>query len=69
MTTADIIERVAMAIYADSYTDYGTCTAKVWKRTSEPQRQMMRQAAVAAIAAYASAYVEHYRDGAEGIFS
>lgn len=45
----DLIETVAMTIYCDSYTDYGTCSPERWKRTSEGQRKFFRGQAKAVI--------------------
>ena len=44
-----IVERMAMAIYADSFRQYGTCPPDVWRKTSEPQRQFCRGQALAAL--------------------
>ena len=49
MADADVIEAVALAIYADSYTQYGTCNERHWRETSEVQREFCRGQAVAAI--------------------
>lgn len=38
----DLVEQVAMDIYCDSYTQYGTCTPHRWKQTSETQREFFR---------------------------
>lgn len=40
-----LVEEIAMAIYCDSYTQYGTCTPDRWKKTSEPQREFFRSQA------------------------
>lgn len=45
----DLIEELAMTIYCDSYTQYGTCTPARWKKTSETQREFHRGQAKAAI--------------------
>jgi hypothetical protein len=45
---AALVEEIAMSIYCDSYTQYGTCNQHHWKRTSETQREFCRgQARVA----------------------
>ncbi len=45
---AELVEQVAMDIYCDSYTQYGTCSPQRWKQTSETQREFCRgQAKVA----------------------
>ena len=48
------VERVARAIYNDSYTQYDTCSERHWKETSETQRQFCRGQTHAAIAALQS---------------
>jgi hypothetical protein len=45
----NLIEDIAMTIYCDSYTQYGTCTPLRWKQTSEDQRQFCRGQAAAVI--------------------
>lgn len=45
----DLIEAVAMAIYCDSYTDYGTCSPDRWKKTTEGQRKFFRGQAAAVL--------------------
>ena len=45
------LERVARAIYADSYTQYGTCSERHWLETSEVQRAFCRGQARAAVEA------------------
>lgn len=42
MITNDLIDEVARCIYADSYTQYGTCSTLHWKKTSETQREFCR---------------------------
>jgi hypothetical protein len=37
-----LLEEMAMTIYADSYTQYGTCRPDHWKKTSETQRNFCR---------------------------
>lgn len=49
MTHDQLVEEMAMAIYCDSYTQYGTCTPERWKKTSEGQRQFTRSQARAAL--------------------
>jgi len=44
-----LVEEIAMAIYSDSYTQYGTCSAQRWKKTSEGQREFCRGQARAAL--------------------
>jgi len=46
---SEIIEELAKTIYGDSYTQYGTCSAEHWKKTSETQREMCRSQARAAL--------------------
>ena len=46
---ADLIEDVARTIYADSYTQYGTCSVLHWQKTSETQREFCRGQAVAVL--------------------
>lgn len=45
----NLIEEIAMTIYCDSYTQYGTCTPDRWKKTSETQREFHRSQARAVI--------------------
>jgi hypothetical protein len=45
----NLIEEMARIIYADSYTQYGTCTADHWKKTSETQRNFCRGQAEAVL--------------------
>jgi len=42
MKTDELVEEVARTIYADSYTQYGTCSELHWKKTSETQREFCR---------------------------
>jgi hypothetical protein len=44
-----LIEDIAMAIYSDSYTQYGTCSPLHWQKTSETQREFCRGQARAVI--------------------
>jgi hypothetical protein len=44
-----LIEEMAMAIYCDSYTQYGTCTLERWKKTSDSQREFCRSQARAVL--------------------
>lgn len=38
----ELVEGMAMDIYCDSFTQYGTCTPHRWKQTSETQREFHR---------------------------
>lgn len=38
----DLVETIARCIYADSYTQYGTCSTLHWQKTSEGQREFCR---------------------------
>lgn len=40
-----LIEKIARAIYCDSYTQYGTCDLIHWNKTSEVQRDFHRSQA------------------------
>lgn len=42
MITPELVDEIAMAIYCDSYTQYGSCTPERWKKTSEDQRAFFR---------------------------
>jgi hypothetical protein len=42
MDRNSLIDETARVIYTDSYTQYGTCSSKHWKRTSETQRDFCR---------------------------
>lgn len=44
-----LVEEIAMSIYCDSFTQYGTCTSHRWKQTSEAQRQFCRSQARVAL--------------------
>ena len=37
-----LVERLAMELYCDTYTPYGTCTPERWRATSETQREFCR---------------------------
>jgi len=41
----ELVEQIAMDIYGDSYTQYGTCLPQHWKHTSETQRNFCRNQA------------------------
>lgn len=41
-TGEQLIEEMAMTIYSDSYTQYGTCSPLHWQKTSETQREFCR---------------------------
>lgn len=49
MNREALIEELAMTIYCDSYTDYGTCSPEHWKKTSETQRHFCRGQAIAVL--------------------
>lgn len=49
MYDQNLVEDIARTIYADSYTQYGTCSLEHWKKTSESQREFCRHAAKAVI--------------------
>lgn len=39
MKREELIKELAMHMYCDSFTQYGTCSPARWKQTSEEQRQ------------------------------
>ncbi len=49
MEDKELVEEMAIAIYCDCYTQYGTCTPYRWKQTSETQREFCRGQARAAL--------------------
>ena len=54
MTADELVEEVARTIYADSYTQYGTCSPLHWQKTSETQREFCRGQARAVLALLSS---------------
>jgi len=46
------LDEVAMGIYADSYTQYGTCSPRHWQEVSEVQREFCRGQARVAVAVH-----------------
>ncbi len=49
LNDSKLIEQIAMTIYCDSYTQYGTCSLHRWQQTSETQRIFFRGQAVAVL--------------------
>jgi len=42
MNMDTLVEETARIIYADSYTQYGTCSPEHWKKTSNTQKEFCR---------------------------